>query len=104
MISSRNRSCAPDVPIVDHVHQRQRPAMLCEQVLDSFSSVRQAVAMPDLCPASDAAAVRILAEALRESGGRPLTREADLFLATVAAECLYDRLALAGVVLLIPAA
>ena len=57
--------------------------------------------MPDLRPASDTEAVCLLADALRESGGRPLTREADLFLATVAAECLYERLALAGVVLLI---
>ena len=32
-----------------------------------------------------------------------LTREADLCLATVAVECLYDRLALAGVVLSAPA-
>jgi hypothetical protein len=43
-----------------------------------------------------------LAEAIREAGGRPLTREADLFLATVVAECLHERLTLASVVLMVP--
>jgi hypothetical protein len=60
--------------------------------------------MPDLRLASDTEAVDLLAAALRESGGRPLTREADLLLATVAAECLHERLALSGVVFLVPSA
>jgi hypothetical protein len=59
--------------------------------------------MPEPRPLSDAEAVQVQAVALRGAGGRPLTRQADLFLATVAAECLYDRLALAGVVLTVPA-
>lgn len=59
--------------------------------------------MPEVRPLSDDEAVEIIAAALRSSGGRALTREADLFLATIAAECLYDRLALAGVVLTVPA-
>jgi hypothetical protein len=58
--------------------------------------------MPEPRPLSDEEAVQALAAALRSAGGRPLSREADLFLATVAAECLYDRLALAGVILSAP--
>jgi hypothetical protein len=55
--------------------------------------------MPEPRPLSDDEAVEVIAAAIRGAGGRPLTREADLWLATIAAECLYDRLTLAGVVL-----
>jgi hypothetical protein len=72
-------------------------------VLDSFPRLGHVRHMPDLRPLSDAEAVQIVAIALLGVGGRPLTRETDLFLATIAAECLYDRLALAGVVLTVPA-
>jgi hypothetical protein len=56
--------------------------------------------MPEPRPLSDDQAVAVIAAAIRGAGGRPLTREADLLLATIVAECLYDRLALAGVVLI----
>lgn len=58
--------------------------------------------MPEPRPLSDDEAVEVIAAAIRGGGGRPLTREADLLLATIAAECLYDRLTLAGVVLTMP--
>ena len=47
-------------------------------------------------PVPDDEAVRILQRAIRGSGGRGLTREADLYLSSMVAECLADRLALAG--------
>jgi hypothetical protein len=56
--------------------------------------------MPDPRPLPDDEAISTLADALRHAASGRLTREADLFLATVAAECLYERLALAGIVLL----
>jgi hypothetical protein len=58
--------------------------------------------MPEPRPLSDDEAVEAIATALREAAGGRLTREADLLLATVAAECLYERLALAGVILTAP--
>jgi hypothetical protein len=56
--------------------------------------------MADPSPLSDEEAVQVISAALVGTGGRALTREADLFLATVAAECLVDRLTLAGIVLM----
>jgi hypothetical protein len=73
------------------------------EVLDSFSRLGHVRHMPDPRPLSDDEAVDLIAAAIRGAGGRPLTREADLLLATIAAECLYDRLALAGVVLTLQA-
>jgi hypothetical protein len=60
--------------------------------------------MADPSPLSEEEAVQVISAALVGTGGRALTREADLFLATVAAECLYDRLTLAGIVLMALAA
>jgi hypothetical protein len=58
--------------------------------------------MPERRSLPDEEAVKAIAAAIRGAGGRPLTGEADLLLATIAAECLYDRLSLAGVVLMMP--
>lgn len=44
-------------------------------------------------------AAQAIAGAIRGYGGRAISREADLYLATLAAECIAERLALAGVVL-----
>ena len=58
--------------------------------------------MPEPRPMSDDEAVDAITAAIRGAGGRPLTREADLLLATIAAECLCDRHTLAGVMLTTP--
>jgi hypothetical protein len=55
--------------------------------------------MPDLRPLTDEEAAEALASAMHSYGGRPLSREADLYLATFAAEALVERLWRAGVVL-----
>jgi hypothetical protein len=68
-------------------------------VLPLRASCRHADRTP---PRADDEAVRILANAIRQSGGRPLTRDADLYRATVVAECLFDRLSLAGVIFMVP--
>ena len=48
---------------------------------------------------TDDEAAQAITRAIRGSGGRPLSREADLYLSTIVAECIWERLALAGVVL-----
>jgi hypothetical protein len=49
-------------------------------------------------PVPEAEAIAIIERAIREVGGRALTRETDLYLATVVTDCLWERLAVAGVV------
>ena len=48
---------------------------------------------------TDDEAAQALARAIRGHGGGSLTREADLYLSTIAAERVWERLAIAGVVL-----
>jgi len=62
--------------------------------------------MPDARPLfhvprllTDDEAAQAITRAIRGSGGRPLSREADLYLSTLPAECIWERLALAGIVL-----
>ena len=56
--------------------------------------------MPDPRPLPDDEAIEYPRRCAPPRGQRTPDPEADLFLATVAAECLYERLALAGIVLL----
>ena len=51
----------------------------------------------------DAEIVAILAAAIRQGGGGRMSRIADSYLASLCAEHLAERLAVAGVVCLIPA-
>lgn len=51
-------------------------------------------------PLGDGDALDVLASAIRAGAAGGLSRNADLFLASVSAEIIADRLALAGVVLM----